>query len=195
MKLFVSTSMPQMIPQSGLNQAYVDNWRRYAERALRGWKKDNVLSPVVRKSTKFTLYHKKKSNTSGVWFLSEDAKKIDFLYAYSSAPIFGKPHSVEALAYRFSEYTRGQIRDVFFDYLLPNSGFVVTDSQYTDDGHRWFQAEYVHAFNNGYKVYAIDLGVDMHARLINVDEFWALQDKYWGQDDEHQKYRFAIESK
>lgn len=197
----LETAMPQLIPQDKLDMDYVNGWKQDAEKALR---LGRHLTPHPMQSRPTTLYHWAKSSVSGVWFIAEDGKSVDYLYAYQSIRLEGVHRASEALAYVFnadadmgSSGIRGVTKEIFFDYLLTDQKFVVTDSIYTPDGKRWFQAEYSHAFaaHAKYKVYAIDLGAARGSRIrpVTWDEFRQLQPLYWGQDTAHQKYRFAIE--
>jgi hypothetical protein len=194
MKIYkTELAMPQLIPQDQLSMQYVNKWKADAEKALRLARNITLhkLEPEYQEST---LYHWAKSSTSGVWFISLDGKSVDYLYAYQSIRLdnSGQHKAAEALAYLFNPSVRGVTKGVFFNHLLPSQKFVVTDFMYTPDGHRWFEAEYVHAFGLGYKVYAIDMTGKTKLEQITEEQFWALQTQYWGLDAKHQKYRFAI---
>lgn len=185
-------AMPQLIPQDKLSLGYVNGWKLEAEKALR---LGRHITQYEMDSRSAVLFHWAKSSVSGVWFIALDGKSVDYLYAYQSIKLEGIHRASEALAYLFTDDVRGVTKEVFFDRLLPNQKFVVTDSIYTPDGHRWFKTEYAYAFRKGYKVYAIDLTAKkyQHVRQIDKEEFVKLQPLYWGLDDAHQKYRFAIE--
>lgn len=188
-------AMPQLIPQGELNMAYVNKWRKLATDAKkRGSVKAHLLSPSDELNPT-VLYHYKKSGSSGVWFFWDNVNQVvTYLYAYTSISLAQKPRACEALAYLFDTSVRGFTKEVFFDYLLPDQKFVVTDSQYTPDGKRWFEAEYAFAFRSKLKVYALDLTKkEIELTLIDSKTFRELQELYWGEDDLHQQYRFAIE--
>jgi len=188
--LYQELAFPQLIPQDKLNIEYVNKWRNDAEKALRIGRHVSIHDI---KNRDFKVYHWRKSSVSGVWFVAIDGKTVDFLYAYQSLRLNEVHRASEALAYSFNpEQVAGVIGKVFFDHLLPNLKFVVTDSLYTPDGHRWFLAEYNEAFGRGYKVYAIDLAKNTIVR-IDKKKWSDLQPLYWGKDEAHQKYRFAIE--
>jgi len=130
--------------------SYVNKWRADAEKALRLGR--NITQHKMMES-RHTLHHWAKSSTSGVWFISLDGKSVDFLYAYQSIKLdrSGKQHkAAEAMAFNFTKDKEagnpgrivGVMRGVFFDHLLPNLKFVVTDFMYTPDGRDWFDAEY-----------------------------------------------------
>ena len=187
-------AIPQIIPQDDLGMDYVNKWKKFALSGLECGKLEPVHMPA-RPFDSNKLYHYLKSGSSGVWFLVNRKREIAFLYSYQSVDISREPQAAEALAYLFDEHTRGYIRDVFFDHLLPYSKFVITDFIFTPQCHRWFQAEYNHAFSTGRLVYAIEI-LDKRTqsvRQIDRDEFDRLKPLYWGLDTAHQKYRFAIE--
>jgi hypothetical protein len=181
-------AMPQLIPQDDLNDDFVWEWKKTAELALK--RRYRLTQQAMQ--TGDILYHHEKSKTTGVFFLAADGVHVDYLYAYKSINIQGKPTAAEALAYRFSDDVVGVTKEVFFDFLLPYCKFVVTDSVYTPDGHRWFKAQYNWAFGRGMKVF----GLDMKEKTffpINKETFLFFQHSYWGLDNAHQHYRFAIE--
>lgn len=188
----LETAMPQLIPQDQLNMKYVMEWKASTEKALRIGR--GVTKHTLEDRT-FPVYHWAKSSVSGVWFISLDGENVDYLYSYQSLLLGGNHKASEALAYLFNTDVRGVTRAVFFNHLLPQQKFVVTDFIYTPDGHRWFQAEYNDAFGRGYKVYAIKLLANKHptVELITEEQFRELKGEYWGKSKAHQKYRFAIE--
>lgn len=196
----MSTKVPevaltQIIPQDDLNFDYVNRWKNEAEIAL---KTNRNITQITRyKSPGANLFHWKKSSVSGVWFFSRDNISIKYLYAYQGLQLNGIPKAAEALPYIFyndsleHDQVRGVTRTVFFDHILPDQKFVVTDSIYTQDNKRWFDTMYDNAFIWGHKIYAIELPTSVISE-ISPEEFYTLNSLYWGQDTEHQKYRFAI---
>lgn len=181
-------AMPQLIPQNELDNQYVEKKRIEAVQALRrGY---HISSSLLGLGD--TLHHYQKSNTSGTFFVADPDGTINFLYAYQSIKIEGKPRAAEALAYRFNFRGKGLIREIFFNHLLPQCKFVVTDYAYTTLGQEWFDTQYHQALARDLKVYAIDLRSKTFKR-IDAKTFIELQPLYWGLDDAHQQYRFAIE--
>lgn len=181
-------AMPQLIPQDELNDEYVWEWKKTAELALK--RKHHVSQHAMQ--TGDILHHYEKSKTTGVFFIANDGTHVDYLYAYKSINIEGKPSAAEALAYRFSDDIAGVTKEVFFDFLLPCCKFVVTDSVYTPDGQRWFKAQYNWAFGRRMKVFGLDTK-EKTFFPVDRETFLFLQHSYWGLDDAHQHYRFAIE--
>ncbi len=196
----LETASPQLIPQNDLTMGYVNKWKSEAEKALRIGR--NITQHKM-KEARYVLHRWAKSSASGVWFITLDGKSVDFIYAYQSIRLdkSGKHKAAEALAFNFTKNKEpldpgrivGVMRGIFFDHLLPDLKFVVTDFMYTPDGLDWFGAEYETAFGRGYKVYAIDLTGKPKVEQISQEQFFELQPLYWGKDKLHQKYRFAIE--
>ena len=183
------TAMPQLIPQSELTIKYIDYWKQEALSAYR----NKSLTPIALKERDLAFYHYKKSALNGVLFvMSLDNTEIAYLYAYEKCTVAGKPKAAEALAYTFKMEARGLMKEVFFDHLLPYVGFIVTDSMYTPDGKKWFEAEYATAFDRKHKVYSIDLSTNAVSEVDRAD-FHKVVPLYWGTEEEFQKYRFAIE--
>lgn len=189
----LETAMPMLIPQDQLNMKYVETWRKRAEYALRR----NSVTKVKLTTHPIPLYLYKRSTNSGVWFASTDGQSVDYLYAYQQLKVSNHPRAAEALAYLFNPDVRGLTREVFFDFLLPDRKFVVTDSMYTEDGKRWFEAQYMLALSHpeAYTVYAVDLKSNSLKSIFSKEEFHQLQPKFWGRSVTHQKLRFAIEVK
>ena len=193
----IEVAMPQLIQQKDLSLRFVIKWKNIAEKSLR--MKKALLTPET--ELVYPLYHYQTSSVAGVWFISIDGVHVDYFYMYKSIKLAGlEEHKVfkaaEALGFLFNDQVVGVTRSVFFDHLLPSQKFVVTDSMYTPDGHRWFKAQYNLAFARKYKVYAIYLKArDAKNSIFEIDlnSFPNLQISYWGMSDEYQHYRFAIE--
>jgi hypothetical protein len=179
--------MPVVISQDELDLAHIQKWVNFIHSKL----KANAYTSCKMKTVDRRLYHVKKSETSGCYFLTKDLYTIDYLYAYTSVSVQGEPKAAEALAYLMEKTLRGVTREVLFDHLLPRCKFVVTDSLYTPDGERWFHAAYTLAFAKKYKVYALDLKRNLFLK-VNRQEFDFLLPSFWGRSSSFQTYRFAI---
>lgn len=181
---------PQLIHQDQLQRSYVEEWKKFAETQL----KLGTLR-ILRTKDKWSLYHVTKKGR-GAFFVSEDRKTVDYLYGYRTLKLKGKNQAYEALAYKFNPMVGGIAKEIFFNFMLPELKFIVTDSIYTPKGHDVFQNQYAYAFQhpNKYNVYSIDTksgGVD---RVLKED-FYSLTPEKWGEEDPFANYRFAIELK
>lgn len=185
------TAMPQLIPQTELNMQYVEKWKRKALSAY----KHKALTPRRLRSTNLPLYHA-KIGAGGVYFVMNKDELV-YMYAYTmtTIPVHGAPNKVaaEALAYVFDDEGSGLMKEVFFDHLLHDLRFVVTDYIYTPKGRTWFVAQYRTAFLEGHRIYVTGLTDDFELMEADRDVFVALSRAYWGSADDFQKYRFAIE--
>jgi len=122
-------ALPQLMPQDELNMQYVDNLKQETEQALL-LNSCITLHKLEPEYAAETLYHWGKSTVSGVWFISLDGKTIDYLYAYQRILLNGKIRT-SALPYLFNPHVRGVTKGIFFNHLLPDQKFVVTDFIYT----------------------------------------------------------------
>ena len=114
---------------------------------------------------------------------------LSFFYVVQPSTVVTKSGAVEALA--FSVNGHGHIRDVFFSHTLPDHKFVVTDADYTDQGHKWFLAQYTTIFNNPnqYEVFALDLKANTLSK-VDHKQFLELQSNWWGKG--MGDFRFAV---
>jgi len=183
--------LPQLMPQDELKMQYVNKWKQETEQALL-LNSCITLHKLEPEYAEETLYHWAKSTVSGVWFISQDGKTVDYLYAYQRILLNGKIRT-SALPYLFNPLVRGVTKGIFFNHLLPDQKFVVTDFIYTPDSYRWFDCEYITAFHRDYTVYFIDLRNNGRVSQIGDLNFMHLKVSYWGLATAHQQYRFAIE--
>lgn len=198
-------AMPQLIPVLQGSDKFVQKWKTACEGVLRNGMNSSRVIPIKipgmsdQGPGKVFHWEKKRDFEEGVYFATEDGKSVDFLYYYQGLQILipSRKNVCEALAFRFNpdaKYTRGLLPILFFKFLLPSAKFVVTDSIYTKDGEeRWFHPQYREALAHPhqYSVYALDT-TNREITEISLDQFWALQPRYWGSTEEFQRYRFAI---
>lgn len=184
-------AMPQLMETDQLKRAYVAKWRKFAKERL----KFGTVSIHKIKGQPYRLYSATRQGR-GVFFISQDGKTIDYLYGYQVVSVKGKASAYEALAYRFNPDVKTVSLRVFFDHLLPELKFVVTDSLYTPEGYDWFRKQYSYAFDHPakYQVYAIDTATNFSLK-INQEEFQLLTSSLWGHSEPFAKYRYAIELK
>ena len=133
----------------------------------------------------------KRNVSSGVFFISNDHHTIDYLYAYESVVVQKHRRAVEALLYNFHPTTKGASNEVFFEWMLPEFKFIVTDSVYTPSGKKWFEHQYSQAFSRGLKVWLINVN-DNTSRQIDKEFFDVYGDLYWGSEESFKNNRFAI---
>ena len=199
-------AMPQRIAVLFPTDATVKEIRQFAQTAYdhREVRKSQCVSVTLPGATHASLWHAKRSRTTGVYFAVGANEKVDFVYDYKSLRVLGKQHAAEALAFRWDDPSRpgpggnrGFTRPVYFDLMLPRFGFVVTDSMYTADGERWLLAQYAEAFRspNKYAVYLVDTKLGSVTPIQSWEEFSSRYASWWGFTEDFRQFRFAIELK
>lgn len=88
-------------------------------------------------------------------------------------------------------------KHIFFEYLLPRYKTIITDSQQTEDGQRFWGRRVANAFDKGLFVYYVNLLPNREiVQIKTVQEFKMLaQNKeIWGDEQKHQARRIVIAS-
>jgi len=181
-------AMPQLIPQNELNQSFVRKWRSLAEKAL--IQKPNMPWFQMLDSEDHIFLFKRNAS-SGVFFVSNDHKKVEYIHVYENVTVKGHRKAAEALLYNFGATTKKLSDEIFFEWMLPEFKFIVTDGTYTPSGQSWFVHQYAQAFARGLKVWLIDLAKDI-SKQIDKEYFDTYQFVHWGSEENFQKIRFAI---
>jgi hypothetical protein len=87
----------------------------------------------------------------------------------------------------------GLPKKIFFDYLLPKTGCMVTDYKQTDRGARFWMDRIGDAFSYGYHVYGINtVEPQFKKEVTNIDELDAILDELYGHDDKFQERKIII---
>lgn len=100
----------------------------------------------------------------------------------------------QVLVQRFNSSTAsvGIPKIVFFDYLLPTFGTIVTDTEQTADGKRFWMSAVVEALNNPskYEVYIFDRSNVKNSviKINSLEHFETFENTIWG-DSEMFKYK------
>lgn len=84
---------------------------------------------------------------------------------------------------------------VFFDYLLSEWGAVISDSQQTEDGQRFWRRMMGVAVSKGHKVGMFDMlskNVDWYDGSKPYPAWISSHLTAWGKEHKHQGYRFVI---
>jgi hypothetical protein len=95
------------------------------------------------------------------------------------------------------EYLVGVASKIFFDYLLPKFEVIVTDSEQTWKGQRFWKISIGTAINKGLNVYFYDFANHNIQQLTDTDELDDYQAKYdiWGIKPAHEMKRMVISNK
>jgi hypothetical protein len=96
-------------------------------------------------------------------------------------------------------YLEGFPRKVIFDYLIPEYGTIVTDSEQSWEGERFWKILIMYAFQRNLNVYYYNF---MTKELIKMESFgqWEIFDRdntydIWGDSDKHKLKRMLITNK
>ena len=91
-----------------------------------------------------------------------------------------------------SVFVYGIWRKIFWDYLMPKYGVIVSDSEQTDDGARIWMGVAAKAFETGYTVRLMDTNdstfIDMHTKA----EFDMSKESAWGSSSFFRRKIFAV---
>jgi hypothetical protein len=129
--------------------------------------------------------------------VDEDTKLVSFVYYYRSlnAPGFPSNLAAESLAFTFSKGfgNRGVLVNIFFDHLLQERKFVLTDAEYTSDGERYWNIQYARAISSPeqYGVVSVDTELGTWS-ILDRPTLKLLKDKYWGDSDTFKRWRFGV---
>lgn len=77
--------------------------------------------------------------------------------------------------------TEGVTAKVFFDYLLPKTGYIITDALQTGDGERSWEIQIARAFQRNLFVYFISFIPDRKIRRLKSKfDFYDIKKSAWG---------------
>lgn len=88
----------------------------------------------------------------------------------------------------------GIASNIFFNYLLKETGCMVTDAFQTEDGQKFWIDRVKDAFSTGLNVYYIDIMAPNRVikQLHNMNDMWAIKRVAWGESERHQEKRIII---
>lgn len=135
------------------------------------------------RSTFFTLDTKKRSITYYMsYMVGNNGNLGDYVW--------------QSLVWRngATPYTAGLPQSVFFNRLLPKFGCIITDSQQTWNGKRFWELRITDAFEKGLNIYYYDFGTHECTKVDNLEDFDDLRQEndIWGKTDQHQMKRMVI---
>lgn len=93
-----------------------------------------------------------------------------------------------------NEYLSGIPKKIFFDYLLSKFHTIITDSEQTWHGKRFWQARISDAFKMNLNVYFFDFDGRIFKKLEKYEDLERYQNEYdiWGPSDKHEMKRMVI---
>lgn len=86
---------------------------------------------------------------------------------------------------------------MFFKYLLPKFGCILTDSEQSWDGRRFWALRISDAFTMNLNVYFYNFDGHKLVKMNNINDFRQVQAQYdvWGGNDKHRMKRMVITNK
>jgi hypothetical protein len=127
-------------------------------------------------------------------------KQIDYYVQYENKWVtLLKTNAIQQVMVwaRKGQQGRGIAQDIFFNYLLPETGCMITDSFQTPDGERFWGNMVANALQTNLNVYYIDImPFNLTIKKINnMDEFESLRSEIWGDQQRKQEKRVIITNK
>lgn len=94
-------------------------------------------------------------------------------------------------------YIEGYPQQMFFEFLLPKFGTIITDSEQTWNGKRFWIYRIQDAFNMGLNVYFYDFSTQNIIKMQNYQDFVHAQRMYdiWGDTNKHLMKRMLLTNK
>ena len=90
----------------------------------------------------------------------------------------------------------GMAREIFFNYLLPTTQTIISDSMQTPEGKAFWWRRIHEAFSNGMYVYYINLTQpSTFIKVSNAQELRAIDSASWGDHQRYQSSRVIITTK
>jgi hypothetical protein len=173
---------------------------------LFNYEKNQKYYNVIRAEKYKKLYQKINDHVSIYQFKTEficlDTKQklITYFMKYKVANngIIGS-FVWQALVWRdkTSLYLSGIPQKIFFDYLLQKFGCVVTDSEQTWDGERFWGERIAEALDSRFYVYYYNFKTKELVEVKTISEFRNIEQKYdiWGPSELHKMKRMIISTR
>jgi hypothetical protein len=151
-------------------------------------------------STGVKLYQQSKDKETEIYGIDEEDGLIVYYVRYEvqKADFIDVNWVTQVLVWRgrlSSPKTEGLPKHVFFDYVFPTEGVVVTDSQQTENGEEFWQRRIPDAFAKHLNVYLIDFHKKTVVKLKTKDDYAKLlntKNDPWGATAWHKGIRLAI---
>ena len=184
-------AMPRLIKPGDLTKSFIEYVRTNVQHLFDA--KDSIVKAHPLNGVNGQLFSVFYTPTQGTWFTVDSKGAVEFVYYFQSFKLDSVVAS-EALAYRWGYEVPFVLKDVFFVHMLPSLKFIITDSEYTPSGARWFRNQYAFAFANPekYKVYVVDTQTGKFTQ-IQRQVFGQNLKSWWGRGERFTRWRFAIE--
>lgn len=159
--------------------------------------------PSKFKPTDTEYLYKSGDNYNGYYIFLRD-NRIDYFVRYKAVKNISKKSMRQVLVQRFRyDYKSiGIPKKVFFDYLLHTFSGIISDTQQTQEGKKFWEGAVYDAINNKdqYNVYIIDKrkssnNITNITNITSHDQFAEIVDDIWGSSKLFQYILIAIELK
>lgn len=194
MQVMVSVSMPELIEDTSFD---LDD---DASRKELFTKLTNKLSVERIGSYKgLEFYATGRSSNEGYWFLlnkrgTDLAYVCRFITLGASSMQFKAKVVTQIAVWRNYNYAESRAFPayIFFRMLLPKYGVVMSDSQQTNDGRKFWQSRMLDALHKGLFVYTFDQNTRDLNRLHNTDDIDDAAPYLWKKDPKFRTRRVLI---
>ena len=194
MKILVSTSMPELIPDTEFDLDVPETRLDMLKKLM-----DKSSAKKVGEFKGMSLYKTGDDQQSGYWFLINSAGDdlayvCKFVTLGASSLHFKSKVVTQVAVWRNLDIylTRKFPTYIFFNMLLPKYGVVMTDSQQTRAGRTFWQARIGDAIHKNLYVYTFDQNTRELQRLHNTDDLDNAAPYIWARDPKFRTRRVLI---
>ena len=134
--------------------------------------------------------------------LLDDSKEKTLYYVqFKEKPFLGRKAITQIKLWSdpVSSYTDSVFKDgmkitayAFFKILLPKADLILSDTQQTQAGRRFWEKRVKDALTHSLFVYVIDRNLKTKSQITSMEEFDNIKDDLWGDSDSFLAKRIAI---
>lgn len=160
-------------------------------------------APVVERYGSHTGLYDLNIGSTGYYFIADDSRvnadKIVYFVKYQTVempagtlPNVKSVRQVLVWRNRDSIYTGEVAKEIFWEKLFPRFNCLVSDSQQSPDGKRFWLVAVKHALTNGLKVRIVNTNDRSFQDISGIDQFNDLESTTWGSANWFQRVIVAI---
>jgi hypothetical protein len=140
--------------------------------------------PLYKTGNKYTIIVMEKKKPTIKYLVKYEVNHIDMLGIDAA-------QQVSLWRDTGSEYNNIASK-MFFDYILPVTGSIVTDLFQTEYGQRFWDSRVKDAFKMGLGVYYVNTETKTNTKLKTYQQLKQLKDEIWGDGNQYQTRRVLI---
>ena len=194
MQVMVSVSMPELIADTSFD---LDDDVTRKELFAKLTNKSSMERIGAYKGLEF--YATGRKSNEGYWFLlnkrGDDLAHVCRFVTLGASSVQFKTKVVTQIAvwrnYNYAE-SRSFPAYIFFKMLLPKYGVVMSDSQQTNDGRKFWQSRMLDALHKGLSLYSFDQNTRELKRMHSVDDVNDAAPYLWKKDPKFRTRRVLI---